>query len=95
MAIPIKRFSAGVEFNQAVKSTLKTPISLETTFNGRIWANPILIATKTTMSILTRWFKTAENKNVGARFKRLKRGENTRISHHTSLNSLKYGFKIG
>ena len=54
MTFPIKRFSTVVKFEQAVKSTLKTPVNIKTTLNGRKWPNPILVITKTTIHILIR-----------------------------------------
>ena len=53
------RFSIVVEFHQAVKTTLKPPINVKTTFSGRIWANPIWVTTKLNISFLTRRFLTA------------------------------------
>ena len=45
---------AAIKFDQAVKFTLKTPISFKTTYSGRILANPIWFTTKPTMAFLTR-----------------------------------------
>ena len=58
MTFPIKRFSTVVKFDQAVKSTLKTPFSFKF-YSGRIWANSIWFTTKRTMALLTRRFSTA------------------------------------
>ena len=55
MTFPIKRFSTVVKFDQAVKSTLKTPFSFKF-YSGRIWANSIWFTTKRTMAFLTRRF---------------------------------------